>query len=99
LDYWNIVNLAIDPSNTSILYVAANGGGMFKSTDGAASWTQINSGLTNFTLTTIAIDPVTPSTLYVGTYGDGVFKSTDGGLNWNPAGPIGKKIRSQLISQ
>ena len=61
------------------------GGGVFKSTDGGASWSPVNTGLTYTSLhvPALALDPTTPTTLYAGT-DDGVFKSTDGGGSWSP---------------
>src|SRR3989441_94118 len=79
--------LAIDPLTPTTLYAGTYGGGVFKSTDGGASWSA--SGLTNIytSVTAVAIDPVTPTTLYAGSiYWPGVFKSTDGGASWNATG-------------
>jgi len=58
---------------------------VFKSTNGGASWTAINSGLTGLGsnyVKALGIDPVTPTTLYAGTDGGGVFGSIDGGASW-----------------
>ena len=65
----NMSALAIDPAMPATLYAGAlNGGGVLKSTDGAAHWASINTGLTNFDFgTTLAIDPKVPATLYAGT--------------------------------
>src|SRR3989454_550397 len=69
----------------SFLYTAS--GGVFKSTDGGASWNAI--GLTGVGgVLTLAIDPLTPTTLYAGTGISGVHKSTNGGLSWSPTGLI-----------
>jgi hypothetical protein len=64
------------------LYAGTDGGGVFKSTDGASSWTAMNSGLTGTSVRALAINPSTPMTLYAGTFGGGVSKSTDGASNW-----------------
>jgi len=87
--------VAIDPQTPTTLYAAgdfvpgdSNGGvsgGVFKSTDGGDSWTQVNTGLSRLNVRTLAIDPRTPTTLYAGTYEGGVFKSSDGGGTWSPA--------------
>src|SRR5262249_55058760 len=71
--------LVIDPSTPGTLYAAASG--VFKSTDGAASW--VNSGaLDGIFVYALAIDPSLPGTLYAGTFDYGVFKSTDGAARW-----------------
>ena len=69
--------LAIDPHNSTTLY-AGTSSGVFKSTDGGASWDNVNSALNVFS---IVIDPRIPSTLYASSFG--VFKSIDGGANWS----------------
>ena len=77
--------LAIDPQTPSTVY-AGTGGGVFKSTNGGASWSVINSGPTFAyynPVQALAIDPQTPSTVYAGIPGSGVFKSTNGGASWS----------------
>jgi photosystem II stability/assembly factor-like uncharacterized protein len=62
-----VQSFAIDPSNPSTLYSGVVGNstmGVFKSTDGGASWTAANIDLTPQAL---AIDPTDTSTLYAGT--------------------------------
>src|SRR3989441_1086969 len=85
----SITALAIDPQTPSTLYAGTHDRGVFKSTDGGATWSATS--LTNMWVTALAIDPVTPSTIHAGVlwswdsrwYGGGVFKSTDGGATWN----------------
>src|SRR5262249_26464013 len=65
-------------------------GGVFKSTDGGATWTV--TGLAKTNVNVLAIDPLHPSVLYAGTTGAypespgfrGLFKSTDSGTSWSP---------------
>src|SRR6185436_4357733 len=94
LNVWNrlgpddeIRSLAIDPSNSDILY-AGSKSGVFKSTDRGASWRNI--GLSN--TQALAIDSVNANIVYAGTSSSGVvfapgerllFKSTDGGSSWS----------------
>jgi len=60
--------------------------GMFKTTNGGASWDAINTGLTSLAMLGAAIDRTTPSTLYATTGRPaGVFKSIDAGASWSPA--------------
>jgi photosystem II stability/assembly factor-like uncharacterized protein len=63
-------------------------GGLFKTTDGGATWARINEGLasliaTRSPVTALVIDPANPQVLYAGTSGYGVFQSTDGGAHWS----------------
>jgi hypothetical protein len=72
--------IAIHPTNASIVY-AGSLAGVRKSTDGGASWTDADAGITGDTwVLGLVIDPTTPQTLYAGT--DGVWKSTDAGVSW-----------------
>src|SRR5207247_1189491 len=67
------------------------GSGIFKSTDGGASWATVNNGLSwsshGFTyvpaVRVLAIDPKNPDTIYAGT-DEGVFTSVNGGGSWKP---------------
>jgi len=89
--------LVVDPANSQIIYSGIRDGGISKSTDGGATWTAINSGLSEFALpyvNCLVIDPTATNTLYAGTGHTGstkpstvggVFKSTNGGATWVPA--------------
>jgi hypothetical protein len=81
--------LVIDPTDSGTMYALLTGGGIFKSTNGAASWSPVNSGLPDdLSIGSLAIDPQNPKTLYASPEaGRGlpllpVFKSTDGGSTW-----------------
>ena len=63
-------------------------GPSFRSSDGGATWSAGNTGMTRSTLYALAIAPTTPATIYAGADDElagGLFKSTDGGLNWSAA--------------
>jgi photosystem II stability/assembly factor-like uncharacterized protein len=85
--------LAIDSRNTSTLYAASPTSGIYKSTDGGATWSASSNGLTDGA-SIVAVDPVTPSTLYSVSYDTGplLFKSMDGGQNWSPVGSFPASI-------
>jgi len=72
LDTLDVRAMALDLSNTDLLYAATNMG-VYRSTDGAESWQQMNEGLTNLDVRTLAVDPLRPNILYAGTWGEGVF--------------------------
>jgi photosystem II stability/assembly factor-like uncharacterized protein len=78
--------MVIDPQNSGTLYAAANCG-IYKTTDGAASWNAINSGLnpSKNCIGSLAIDFRNPGTLFAGGSG-GMFKTADGGASWIPVG-------------
>jgi hypothetical protein len=65
--------LAINPMNTSVLYVGFWGGGAFTSVDGGQDWTDFNAGLSDPYVHSIVPNPVTPGVMYAGTCNAGVF--------------------------
>jgi len=88
--------IAVSPSNPDIIYVGTGAGiirpdlstgdGMYKSTDGGATWTHL--GLDDSQMIAdIEVDPTDPDRLFVGVLGHpygpneerGIFRSTDGG--------------------
>lgn len=73
-----INSVAVDPTNSRVLYVAVQGEGVYKSVDGGASWGLV---LENESSAHIAVDPTNPQVLYVGVW-KGVSKTTDGGASW-----------------
>src|SRR5437764_134751 len=83
-DGGSISALVIDPQNTRTVY-AATGSGVFKTTDGGASWSQA-SALNERIVQTLLIDPQNSRTLYAGTRNYGVLKSTDAGASWVNSG-------------
>ncbi len=73
--------LAIDPTNSEIIYVGTKdsddnplGFGVYRSMDGGKNWQPVNSGLSHLSIFSIQIDPTNPNILYLGTEGNGVFK-------------------------
>ena len=87
-------SLVIDPNNSNIVYVSVlydpynNTGGVYKSTDGGATWTNTTSSIHNGCATDIAMDPANSSILYAGltqdtnTATNGLWESTNGGSSW-----------------
>jgi len=63
--------------------------GVFKSTDGGATWTHLTNGLPQLSATDLAIDPSNPNVLYAAIghiFGDednGSYKTTNGGATWS----------------
>ena len=78
--------LAIDPTESNSIYAGTGDyysldkTGVFKSTDGGATWKGIGPAST---VSALAVDSGNPNTIYAGTARGGVFKSTDAGATWS----------------
>ncbi len=78
-------DIAVDPNNSNIAYVAFGGfgaGHFFKTTDGGTSWTNITGTLPDVPGTAVMVDPLNSNNVFAGN-DIGVFISTDGGSTWN----------------
>ncbi|HET7184013.1 MAG TPA: hypothetical protein VFI82_04970 [Terriglobales bacterium] len=84
------------PGQPNTYYFGAVAGGVWKTTDGAASWQPMSDKYPFWSVGAIAVAPSNPSVVYVGTgeacirgdvtYGNGVWKSLDGGKTWQHVG-------------
>jgi hypothetical protein len=59
--------IAIDPTNTSIIYIGAATGGVWKTINGGTSWTPLTDTQCSVAMGSIAIDPSNHLTVYAGT--------------------------------
>jgi hypothetical protein len=75
--------LAIDPRDAHIVYASSFHHGLYRSTDGGQSWSQVGGGLpADKSITIVRIDPHDSSTIYAGRNQAGLYRSTDGGQTW-----------------
>src|SRR5215471_18037131 len=82
--------------NPAIYYMGADGGGVWKTTDGGVTWKPIFDEESAPSIGALAVSPSNLNTIYVGTglntihgdetYGNGVYKSTNGGETWQHLG-------------
>ncbi len=79
-----VLDVAVNPADSNILYVATGGTGVHKSIDAGVNWFPVNTGLDHLGLLTLLLDPLEPDTLYVGTSQGGVYQTKDGGATWTP---------------
>jgi photosystem II stability/assembly factor-like uncharacterized protein len=89
-----VESLAIDPIDPDVIYAGTQAclegfchiAGVFKTTDGGASWGGANSGLPvgdGFSfIGSLVIDPQHPNVVYAAS-NDGIFKTVDAGVSWN----------------
>jgi photosystem II stability/assembly factor-like uncharacterized protein len=100
----HIGRIVVDPRDSNVVYVAAQGPlwraggdrGVYKTTDGGATWSRILEVDEHTGANEVWIDPRDPDVLYASTYqrarrvwtlidggpGSGIHKSTDGGATW-----------------
>ncbi|HML18031.1 MAG TPA: hypothetical protein VK419_13460, partial [Bryobacteraceae bacterium] len=99
-----IGKVLVDPRNANVVYVAALGHqfapnperGVYKSTDGGATWKQVLTRGAKAGAVDLSLDPANPNVIYAafwevyrtpyslesGGPGSGLWKSTDGGETW-----------------
>jgi photosystem II stability/assembly factor-like uncharacterized protein len=73
-------NLRSLATRGSDIFAAANGTGVFKSTDNGDTWFAANGGLTNTSVRVIISSGIN---LFAGTNGGGVYLSTNSGTSWS----------------
>ncbi|MDX1394590.1 MAG: glycosyl hydrolase [Gemmatimonadota bacterium] len=91
-----IADIAIDPTDRSVWYVAASSGGVWKTTNAGTTWDPIFDSYGSYSIGAIALDPSNHLTLWVGSgenngqrsvgYGDGIYRSIDGGRSFENMG-------------
>lgn len=100
----HIGKIVVDPRNSNVVYVAAQGPlfsaggdrGLYKTTNGGATWAAILTISENTGITDIVLDPKNPDVIYASAYQRrrhvgqaigggreaGIHKSTNGGRSW-----------------
>ncbi len=87
-----VQDIAIDPVNTNIWYVASAFGGLWKTENRGVTFEPVFDNGGSFTLCCVVIDPKNSNVVWLGTgentsqrsahFGDGLYKSTDAGKTW-----------------
>ena len=91
-----ISDVAIDPKNPSVWYVAAAAGNLWKTENRGNTFTPIFDRYGSYSLGAVTVDPRDSNIVWLGTgennnqrsvgFGDGVYKSTDAGTTWKRMG-------------
>jgi len=91
--------------NPLLYYVAAAGGGVWKTVNGGATWQPVFDKQGVSSIGVVALDPSNDDVVWVGTgetnprndvsHGNGVYRSTDGGKTWKN---LGLRDTSQISS-
>jgi len=82
-------SLCVDYTNDQVMYLGSgdptyhfNSLGIWKSTDGGATWSPSNTGIGNRRAVDILMDPANNKTIIAAT-DDGIWKSLDAGVTWS----------------
>jgi photosystem II stability/assembly factor-like uncharacterized protein len=91
-----IADIAIDPDDLSLWYVAVGSGGVWKTSNAGTTWKPIFDSQPSYSIGCITLDPSNSNIVWVGTgenvggrhvgYGDGIYRSMDGGTSWKNMG-------------
>jgi len=91
-----ITDIESPAGSPSTIYIGAATGGILKTTDLGATWTNLFTTVPVISVGDIAIDPTNEQVLYCGTgeansssfsfLGNGIYKSTDAGVTWEHMG-------------
>ncbi|HVF49310.1 MAG TPA: Calx-beta domain-containing protein, partial [Pyrinomonadaceae bacterium] len=93
-DAWGVTSgrinaIAVSPANPQLVLVGASTGGIWRSTDGGATFSPVSDTQVDLAVGSIAFAPSNPSIVYAGMgdldnsyLGTGLLKSTDAGQTW-----------------
>jgi hypothetical protein len=100
---------AVDFANPQVMYAGGGAGqassgpyaesGIFKTTDGGNTWTNINTGLTDPMVDVLWLDQTNPDILLAGTWFGGIFRSTDAGAHWQVQTNLGSTTAFLQVDQ
>ncbi len=94
-----VAAVAGTPQDDQLYYLGTAGGGVWKSSNGGATWSPVFEKQAVSAVGAVAVDPTNERTVWAGTgeanprndvsYGDGVYKSVDGAKTWRRVGLAG----------
>src|SRR5436853_4743078 len=102
-----VSDIAIDPRNPFVFYIALGHGGIFKSGDGGVSFEPIFDKQPVLSIGAIAIAPSDSDVIWVGSgeandrnsadWGNGVYRTTDGGEHWANVGLKNSRTIARIV--
>jgi photosystem II stability/assembly factor-like uncharacterized protein len=102
-----IADIAIDPADPSVWYVAVGSGGVWKTVNAGTTWTPLFDKQPSYSIGCVTLDPSNRHVVWVGTgenvggrhvgFGDGVYRSGDGGASWENVGLRDSQHVSKIV--
>lgn len=102
-----ISDIAVDPRDPRIWFVAVASGNVWKTTNAGTTFTPVFDDQGSFSIGCVTIDPNDSLTVWVGTgennsqrsvaWGDGIYKSVDGGRTWKNMGLAKSEHLSKIV--
>jgi len=102
-----IADIAINPENENIWYVAVGSGGVWKTTNSGTTWKPLFDKQSSYSIGCVTIDPNNSHTIWVGTgenvggrhvaIGDGIYVSHDDGITWKNMGLKNSEHISKIV--
>jgi len=71
-DVVHVNAITISPNNANLIYIGTENRGVYRSSNGGATWSEANTSLDNLNVQVLKINPDT-DTLYAGTKGGGIY--------------------------
>jgi len=99
---WNpgvgrITSIGIDSNNENHMIVGSPTGGVWKTTDGSASWNALTDNLSNINVYALTIHPTNSDVYFWGSNAGIIFKSTDAGATWNLLADTGNGTVNKIL--
>ncbi len=102
-----IADIAIDPKNENVWYVAVGSGGVWKTTNAGTTWKPLTENQPFYSTGCLALDPQNNASIWLGTgenvggrhvgIGHGLYHSSDGGKTWQEKGLKKSEHISKII--
>jgi len=106
--YWNatsgwnpgvgrITGMDIEGGNENHIIIGAETGGVWRTTDGAQTWSHLTDYFSHLSVYSVVIHPDFPNTYFFGSSAGNIFKSTDSGATWSLLATIGNSIVNRIL--
>ncbi|WP_242132780.1 WD40/YVTN/BNR-like repeat-containing protein [Aestuariivivens marinum] len=102
-----IADIAIDPKNQNVWYVAVGSGGVWKTLNAGTTWSCLTENQPFYSTGCLTIDPNNSNTIWLGTgenvggrhvgIGHGIYVSYNGGKSWKQSGLTKSEHISKII--